>query len=82
MKKTTYPESASEYAERAYTLILSGVANCKSAEEQLLLLQSLVCQCAVFTRVLSGDEAFFALLEQIRDVDIDAAEIILPQHIH
>lgn len=82
MRKTIYSEPASEYAERAYTLILSGVANCKSAEEQLLLLQSLVCQCAVFTRVLSGDEAFFALLEQIRDVDIEAAEMVLPQHIH
>ncbi|MEX5447814.1 hypothetical protein [Stutzerimonas stutzeri] len=82
MKKTTYSDAASEHAERAYTLILSGVANCKSAEDQLLLLQSLVCQCAVFTRMLSGDEAFFALLEQIRHADIEMEDMVLPQQIH
>lgn len=79
MKKTTYSETASEHAERAYTLILTGVMDCQSAEDQLLLLQSLVCQCAVFTRMLSGDEAFLALLEKIRHADIEVADAVLPR---
>ena len=82
MKKTTYSETASEHAERAYTLILTGVMDCQSAEDQLLLLQSLVCQCAVFTRMLSGDEAFLALLEKIRHADIEVADAVLPRQIH
>lgn len=65
-------EKPSIYAETAYDLILSGVKKFQSEEDQRLLLDSLLCQCAVFARMLGGDQAFQELLERLRDFDFDA----------
>lgn len=70
------------HAERAYALILSGVAECNTALEQRLLLDSLVCQCAVFTRMLSGEQAFFDLLERLKYIDPDSPNGFLPEQSH
>ncbi|ELF6204838.1 TPA: hypothetical protein QEM76_005628 [Pseudomonas putida] len=78
-ENTTKP---SIHAERAYALILSGVAECDTALEQRLLLDSLVCQCAVFTRILSGEQEFFDLLERLKYIDLNRADGLLPQQNH
>ncbi|MBJ7223526.1 hypothetical protein JG725_16960 [Brenneria sp. L3-3C-1] len=59
------------YAETAYQLILSGVKQFPSEGEQRLLLDSLLWQCAIFSRMVGGDEAFHALLDRLRDFDLD-----------
>lgn len=46
------------HAQRAYALIMSGVAECDTALDQRLLLDSLICQCAVFTRILGANVIF------------------------
>ena len=40
------------HVQRAYVLIISGVAECDTAMDQRLLLDSLICPWAVFTRRL------------------------------
>lgn len=72
-----YPKS-SIHAEKAYELILSGVQQCNTAEDQLLLLDSLVCQCALFARLLSGDQKFHALLERLKQIDFDTIGDFMP----
>lgn len=39
------------YAEKAYELILAGITECRTIEAQCMLLDAVVCQCALFTRV-------------------------------
>lgn len=62
------------HAQRAYALIMSGVAECDTAQDQRLLLDSLICQCAVFTRILGGEREFYDLLEKLKCVDVNVAE--------
>ncbi|CRI57789.1 hypothetical protein N5D48_00270 [Pseudomonas sp. GD03858] len=59
------------YAETAYKLILAGVNKFQSEEDQRLLLDSLLCQCAVFARLLAGEHAFQELLIRLRDFEFD-----------
>lgn len=73
---------ASIHAQRAYALIMSGVADCDTALDQRLLLDSLICQCAVFTRILGGEREFFDLLEKLRRVDFDTAGDLMPATQH
>ncbi|RTB44114.1 hypothetical protein [Pseudomonas aeruginosa] len=61
----------SVYAERAYELILQGVMQCDSAEDQRLLLKSLLRQCATFSRTLGGERQFLSLLERLKEVDME-----------
>lgn len=61
------------YAEKAYQLILSGVNQFQSEEDQHLFLNSLLCQCAVFARLLEGRQAFEDLLDRLKTVDVEAA---------
>lgn len=68
-------KKTSIHAQRAYALILSGVAECDTALDQRLLLDSLICQCAVFTRILSGEREFYDLLDRLKCVDLDSGEI-------
>ncbi|CAI1202373.1 hypothetical protein [Serratia ficaria] len=70
------------HAQRAYALIMSGVAECDTALDQRLLLDSLICQCAVFTRILGGEREFFDLLEKLRRVDLDTAGDLMPATQH
>lgn len=70
------------HAQRAYALIMSGVADCDTALDQRLLLDSLICQCAVFTRILGGEREFFDLLEKLRRVDLDTAGDLMPATQH
>ncbi|MFT0596296.1 hypothetical protein [Klebsiella michiganensis] len=70
------------HAQRAYALIMSGVAECDTAMDQRLLLDSLICQCAVFTRILGGEREFFDLLEKLRRVDLDTAGDLVPATQH
>lgn len=70
------------HAQRAYALIMSGVADCDTALDQRLLLDSLICQCAVFTRILGGEREFFDLLEKLRRVDFDTAGDLMPATQH
>jgi len=63
---------ASIYAEAAYNLILSGVNQFQSEEDQRLLLDSLLCQCAVFARMAGGEQAFQDLLDRLRAFDFDS----------
>ena len=70
------------HAERAYALILSGFIECSTALEQRLLLDSLVCQCAAFTRILSGEQEFFDLLERLKYIDCSHADWLLPRQNH
>ncbi|SUD31449.1 Uncharacterised protein [Pseudomonas fluorescens] len=68
------PDNATKssiHAERAYALIMSGVAECKTARDQLIQLNSIICQCAVFTRILSGEQELHELLERLMYVDTD-----------
>ncbi|UXS00090.1 hypothetical protein [Agrobacterium tumefaciens] len=58
------------HAQRAYALIMSGVAECDTALDQRLLLDSLICQCAVFTRILGGESQFYDLLEKLKRIDL------------
>ncbi|HCE5827441.1 TPA: hypothetical protein NHK69_003946 [Pseudomonas aeruginosa] len=75
-------KKTSIHAQRAYSLILSGVAECNTALEQRLLLDSLVCQCAAFTRILSGEQEFFDLLERLKYIDLDSSNGFLPKQSH
>jgi hypothetical protein len=61
------------HAQRAYALIMSGVEECDTALDQRLLLDSLICQCAVFTRILGSEREFYDLLEKLKRVDLDIA---------
>ncbi|HAB5395080.1 TPA_asm: hypothetical protein GB599_01215 [Salmonella enterica subsp. enterica serovar Mbandaka] len=70
------------HAQRAYALIMSGVAECDTALDQRLLLDSLICQCAVFTRILGGEREFLDLLEKLRRVDLDIAGDLMPATQH
>lgn len=73
---------ASIHAERAYALILSGVSECDTALDQRLLLDSLVCQCAAFTRMLSGEHEFFQLLERLKYIDFVTPDDLLSLQKH
>ncbi|WJV25507.1 MULTISPECIES: hypothetical protein [Pseudomonas] len=70
------------HAERAFDLIQSGITECGTGEEQRLLLESILCQCAAFTRLLSGEEEFLALLDRIRNVTNDIASEHWPKQLH
>ncbi|EMC2289014.1 hypothetical protein VB661_002672 [Salmonella enterica] len=70
------------HAQRAYALIMSGVAECNTALDQRLLLDSLICQCAVFTRILGGEREFYDLLEKLKRVDLDTAGDLMPATQH
>ncbi|TRO24306.1 hypothetical protein EQ826_17550 [Ectopseudomonas mendocina] len=72
-----FPKS-SIYAEKAYELILSGMKQCESAEDQRLLLESLMCQCALFARLLNGEQEFQALLKRLKDIDSDMFAELMP----
>ncbi|MGP3790556.1 hypothetical protein [Pseudomonas sp. B392_1p] len=73
---------SSIYAEKAYQLILSGVQQCHSPEDQRLFLDSLVCQCALFARLLNGEREFHALLERLKQVDFDTIGDLMPPTQH
>ncbi|EPB9494643.1 TPA: hypothetical protein L4Q76_001633 [Pseudomonas aeruginosa] len=75
-------KKTSVHAQRAYSLILSGVAECDTALDQRLLLDSLICQCAVFTRILGGEREFYDLLEKLKRIDLDVAGDLLPATQH
>lgn len=81
MSLSDIPKSSS-HAEKACQLILSGVQQCRTAEDQLLLLDSLACQCALFARLLSGEREFHALLERLKQVDFDTIGDLMPQTQH
>lgn len=70
------------HAQRAYALIMSGVAECDTALDQRLLLDSLICQRAVFTRILGGEREFHDLLEKLKRVDLDTAGDLMPATQH
>ncbi|WP_409315192.1 hypothetical protein [Pseudomonas putida] len=61
----------SVYAGTAYELILTGVRKFQTEEDQRLLLDSLLCQCAVFARMFAGEQAFLELLSRLRNFDFD-----------
>ncbi|MQT88050.1 hypothetical protein DYL61_16595 [Pseudomonas nabeulensis] len=65
-------QTPSIYAETAYQLILSGVNQFQSEQDQRMLLDSLLCQCVVFARVFGGKQAFQDLLCRLREFDFDA----------
>lgn len=69
------------YAEKAYQLILSGVNQFQSEEDQRLFLDSLLCQCAVFARLLGGRQAFEDLLDRLKAVDFEV-EFEEPHPVH
>ncbi|UMZ10703.1 hypothetical protein I9018_24940 [Pseudomonas sp. MPFS] len=69
------------YAETAYELILSGVNRFESEADRRLLLDSLLCQCAVFARIIAGEEAFQDLLERLKNFDFNA-EFQADTHAH
>ncbi|MCK2094541.1 hypothetical protein [Thauera aromatica] len=73
---------SSIYAEKAYQLILSGVQECHSAKDQRLLLESLMCQCALFSRILGGEQEFHALLERLKTIDFDTLGHMMPPTWH
>ncbi|MBK0032579.1 hypothetical protein IBT47_09810 [Erwinia sp. S43] len=73
MDQSDSNKKTSIHAQRAYALILSGVAECDTALDQRLLLDSLICQCAMFTRILGGEQEFYDLLEKLKRVDLDVA---------
>lgn len=78
--KTTKP---SIHADRAYTLILSAVLKCETAQDQLLLINSILSQCAIFICMLSGEQEFHALLDRLRCVDLEElGDGLQPQKIH
>ncbi|AMS16090.1 hypothetical protein A3218_17910 [Pseudomonas chlororaphis] len=66
--ETTKP---SIHADRAYSLILSAVLKCETAQDQLLLINSILSQCAIFICMLSGEQEFHALLDRLKDVDLE-----------
>ncbi|MBS3685122.1 hypothetical protein [Klebsiella quasipneumoniae] len=75
-------DGTSIHAQRAYALIMSGVAECDTALDQRLLLDSLICQCAVFTRILGGEREFYDLLEKLKRVDLVTAGDLMPATQH
>ncbi|EPP5101065.1 hypothetical protein ACUQRY_001329 [Enterobacter hormaechei] len=75
-------KKTSIHAQRAYSLILSGIAECDTALDQRLLLDSLICQCAVFTRILGGEREFYDLLEKLKRIDLDVAGDLMPATQH
>ncbi|WP_315138758.1 hypothetical protein [Achromobacter marplatensis] len=70
------------YAQKAYQLILSGVNQFQSAQDQRLLLESILCQCAVFARMLSGEQEFQDLLQRLSDFDFEAELEETPSRVH
>lgn len=64
-------KKASIHAERAYALIFSGVITCESAVDQRMLINALICQCATFTRIISGEQEFLALIERLKNEVLD-----------
>lgn len=78
--KTNKP---SIYADRAYTLILSAVLKCETAQDQLLLINSILSQCAIFVGMLSGKQELHALLDRLRCVELEElGDGLQPQKIH
>lgn len=82
MNEADDSKTPSKHAERAYELILAGMTNCQTVEEQHLLLHSLLCQRAVFSRMINGEQHFFELLEKLKFVDIDNGDSVLPRVTH
>lgn len=72
MDRLSNEATPSIYAKIAYELLLSAVSKFPAEEDQRLLLDSLLCQCVVLTRVLGGERAFQDLLGRLRDFDFDA----------
>ncbi|WP_082303413.1 hypothetical protein [Pseudomonas meliae] len=82
MERSNDQTKPSIYAETAYQLILSGVNQFQSEEDQRLLLDSLLCQCAVFARLLGGEQAFHDLLGRLKTIDFDAEFEEAHDHVH
>ncbi|OCX15316.1 hypothetical protein L1F06_013125 [Ectopseudomonas hydrolytica] len=66
------------YSEKAYELILAGMTECSTIEAQCMLLDAVVCQCALFTRVLGGEQMFLDLLERLKLIGLDMADAEMP----
>ncbi|QLF92114.1 hypothetical protein HW090_02380 [Pseudomonas sp. ABC1] len=63
------------YAQTAYEMILSGVQQFQSEYDQRRFLDSLLCQCAVFSRMFGGEEEYLGILDKLRTFDFDAADL-------
>ncbi|HCT7642103.1 TPA: hypothetical protein OT834_002902 [Morganella morganii] len=74
MDRSSKQVTPSIYARAAYDMILSGVQQFKSEQEQQIFLDSLLCQCAVFCRMTGGEEAYLCILERLRTFDFEAEE--------
>jgi len=70
------------HAERAYALILSGVSECETALDQRLLLNSLICQGAIFARLWTSEKEFHELLERLKYVDLEVYGGLLSMQNH
>ncbi|RDS87722.1 hypothetical protein DL347_28755 [Pseudomonas fluorescens] len=67
---------SSAHLQKSYELILAGIEDYGSLEEQRLFIESLICQCALLTRVTSGEEAFHALMLSLNSMSHDELERI------
>ncbi|WP_273828846.1 hypothetical protein [Pseudomonas sp. SBT1-2] len=83
MEHSENPIKPSIHADRAYALILSAVLKCETAQDQLLLINSILSQCAIFVCMLSGEQEFHALLDRLKCVDLEEiSDGLRPQKIH
>lgn len=83
MAHSENPIKPSIHADLAYALILSAVLKCETAQDQLLLINSILSQCAIFVCMLSGEQEFHALLDRLRCVDLEElGDGLLPHKIH
>lgn len=67
---------SSAHLQKSFELILGGIEGYGSMEEQRLFIESLIFQCALLTRVTSGEEAFHALMLSLDSMTYDELERI------
>ncbi|WP_025128602.1 hypothetical protein [Pseudomonas sp. PH1b] len=70
------------YAKMAYELILRGVHRFQSETDRRLFLNSLLCQSALFARMLSGEEAFQDLLDRLKNFEFETEFQELVAQVH
>ena len=82
MDSADHKKKVSIHAERAYALIFSGVITCETAADQRLFIDALICQCVTFTRILSGEQEFLALIDRLKNEVIDTMGAETPRRLH
>ncbi|MEL4887282.1 hypothetical protein N6P31_09385 [Pectobacterium betavasculorum] len=59
---------------KSYQLIMNGIEDCATIQEQRCLIVSMIYQCALLARVTAGETAFQALMGRLGSMSFDELE--------